>query len=80
MMAPVGTSFQGGGVGDGNGVPKKPEKTKWTQGVEGDSTEASVPCCVPPQPPAPWEGKEWCEADGHCGLRRERPREGEREG
>ena len=22
------------------------------------------------------EGKEWCEADGHCGLRRERPREG----
>ena len=30
--------------------------------------------------PTEWEGKEWCEADGHCSLRRERPREGKGEG
>ena len=30
--------------------------------------------------PREWEGKEWCEADGHCGLRRERPREGKGKG
>ena len=30
--------------------------------------------------PREWEGKEWCEADGHGGLRRERPREGKGKG
>ena len=30
--------------------------------------------------PREWEGKEWCEADGHCGLRMERPREGKGKG
>ena len=35
---------------------------------------------VTPPPPREWEGKEWCEADGHCGLRKERPREGKGKG
>ena len=44
---------------------------------------SSPPPPLPPRwhnRPREWEGKEWCEADGHCGLRRERPREGKGKG
>ena len=38
--------------------------------------EPWLPFCPPPPPPP----KECGEADGHCGLQRERPREGKGEG
>ena len=44
------------------------------------SAPTSPPPACPHNQPREWEGKEWCEADGHCGLRRERPREGKGKG
>ena len=86
------TWVRGGGWGD---TPRPPLK-RLGQSVRAfrqskiffGAFHASVPLGkAPPPPPRPthnrpreWEGKECGEADGHCGLRRERPREGKGKG